>query len=217
MKIIDLSHSIQDQMATYWGGSKTSFTWSSYFDRKDHASSRLEMSSHTGTHIDAPLHFFPGGGTIDAVPLDGLVGYARLLDFRSAPVSNGKIDAGYFSTKASAVQSGDIVLVHTGIWEAFGEEWFTSEMPVLEEESIEYLISSGITAYATDCISVDPLGESTHPNHNLLLGSGIPIIEGLTNLDQIHENPVFLIALPLKLVDREAAPARVIAIEGISV
>jgi len=217
MKTIDLSHSIEDQMATYWGGSKTSFTWSSNFDRKDYASSRLEMSSHTGTHVDAPLHFIPGGGTIDAVPLDVLVGYARMLDFHSAPVANSVIDASYFCTKASAVQSGDIVLVHTGIWKVFGEERFTTEMPVLAEESIEYLISSGIKAYATDCISVDPLGGSTHPNHTLLLGSGIPIIEGLTNLNQIHENPIFLIALPLKLVDREAAPARVIAIEGISV
>jgi len=175
------------------------------------------MSSHTGTHIDAPLHFIPGGSPIDAVPLDSIVGFARVLDFRSAPVKHEVIDPDYFRSRASVVQPGEIVVVHTGIWKVFGEESFTNTMPVPANESIVYLQSKEIKAYATDCISVDPLGGPSYPNHHHLLDEGIPIIEGLTNLTQVQENPFFLIALPLKLVDREAAPARVIALEGISV
>jgi kynurenine formamidase len=203
-------------MATYWGGAKTRFGWSSYFDKKELASSKLEMSSHTGTHIDAPLHFIKGGDAIDAVPLASLVGYGRILDFRSAPIENGVIAPSYFEARASVVKSGEIVVVHTGIWEAFGKERFTTEMLVPSEESTSYLLYKEIKAYATDCISVDPLGGPAYPNHHRLLGAGIPIIEGLTNLDKVHENPVFIIALPLKLIDREAAPSRVIALEGLS-
>jgi arylformamidase len=112
------------------------------------------------------------------------------------------------------VQPGEIVILHTGIWQKFGKKEFTSEMPQIPRACVESFVSKGIHAFGTDCISVDPLNSPKQVNHKLLLGAGIPIIEGLWNLDALTENPAFLVALPLKLSDREAAPARVIAIEG---
>ena len=97
----------------------------------------------------------------------------------------------------------------------FGRMEFSFVFPVLDPESINILIKKRVSAYATDCISVDRMDSPEQTNHKLLLGNNIAIIEGLCNLEQITENPFFLAALPLKLSGREAAPARVIAIEGI--
>ena len=203
-------------MATYWGGSVTNFSWSASFDSSDRCSSRLEMSAHTATHIDAPLHFIPGGLTIDNIPLTRLAGTGRILDLREAPRNECVIDPTFFQEATSGIQPDEIVVLHTGIWRDFGKERFTADMPVLSLESTELLLSKKIAALATDCISVDPLRSLDQVNHRLILGAGIPIIEGVSNLDQLNENPVFLLALPLKLVGREAAPARVVAIEGIT-
>ena len=216
MRIVDLSHSVNNQMASYWGGSVTNFTWSATFEAKGRCASKLEMSAHTATHIDAPLHFIPDGIPIDAVPVSRLVGNARLVNLRQVPREKNLIDPQAFSIAANRLQKDEIVILYTGIWQDFGKERFTTEMPVLAEESVEWLLSKQVRAIGLDCISVDPLKDPQQPNHKRILGAGVPIIEGLANLDQIEEDLVFLVALPLKLAGREAAPARVIVIEGIS-
>jgi kynurenine formamidase len=125
------------------------------------------------------------------------------------------VDHAAFLEHAAELSPGDMVIVQTGIWKHFQQEFFTTDMPVLDERSISYLVNLPIKAYATDCISVDRLDSPLQTNHHLLLGNDIPIIEGLTNLDQISSSPVFLVVLPLKVADREAAPARAIAIEDL--
>jgi arylformamidase len=107
--------------------------------------------------------------------------------------------------------------VFSGIYKEFGKPAFSWEFPVLSPKSISYLLQKKCRVYATDAPGVDPLDSVDFPNHKILLGAGIPIIEGLANLEAIKTRNFLLCAFPLKLIGREAAPCRAVALMDMDV
>lgn len=211
MNAIDLSHPLIHGQGAYSGASAPEFAWHATFGTKGRTSSVIKMSSHSGTHIDAPLHFFPDGISIDKVPLDRLCGPARIIDVSQSFRSKGMIDPDNFFAAAKDLRQGEIPILYTGVDIHFGKPEFLSQMAILTSNCVQWLVSKGIPSFGTDAYSVDFMDKDDFSNHKILLGAGIPIIEALANLAQLPSRPFLFCALPLYLQDREAAPCRAVA------
>jgi len=180
---------------------------------KDHRSNtEVNFSIHTGTHIDSPYHFFPDGKTIEQMPLETFIGPALLVDLREVAKPGHEITLSELQSEGELtkdyVKGKRIVL--WGDWAK--SRWNTSELynnnPFLSEEAAVWLRDSGATALAMD-FAVD--GAPPYPNHPILLGAEIPLIENLVNLEEINAREFTLIAFPLPVEGGDGSPARVVA------
>jgi kynurenine formamidase len=170
--------------------------------------SRIEFSLHTGTHMDAPFHFFNGGETIDRVALDRSIGTACLLDLRDASVSD-EIGRAHLETYADSLRSSRMVVLQTGWSVHWGGDRYFSSHPCLSEDAAQFLVDCGVQLVGVDMPSVD---REPYPAHRVLLGAGVPIVENLTNLDAIGADLFQLVVLPLRLAGRDGSPVRAVAI-----
>jgi kynurenine formamidase len=170
--------------------------------------SRIEMSVHTGTHMDAPFHFFNDGETIDRVPLGRCVGPARLIDLRGI-AAGGEIRREHIEARATAPLHGHAAILHTGWSKQWGAPNYFSEHPSLAADAARFLVERGVQLVGVDMPSVD---RAPHPAHQILLRAGVPIVENLTNLEAIGADLFQLLVLPLKLAGRDGSPVRAAAI-----
>lgn len=158
----------------------------------------LQLTSHSGTHIDAPSHYLPGSGTIDMVSLDHLVGPCRVIETESMHEITPRDIRCPLSTER--------LLVRTAWNPGAGPEF-----PFIGQELAEYLASAGIRTLGIDTPSVEPIG-GDGKTHRTLLSAGITLIE-LLDLTQVTPGDYYLVALPLPLSGLDGSPARVILIE----
>jgi len=211
-RIIDLSRVIYDEMSVWPGSAQPVIEWVFSLDQHGINVSKVSMDVHTGTHVDAPKHFVKDALPIDEIPLDKLAGRAILYRVNEEPCGQ-KVKLAEVKKAKMGIQEGDIFVVDTGIYKYDGTSRYMADMPIPEEELLNWLIEKGIKTYATDAAAVDSVSSESMPNHHILLPYGIPIIEGLNNLGEIPEGvPFTLLAFPLKLRGRDAAPCRAVAI-----
>lgn len=217
MKIVDLTMSIQ----THW-------RWPvqlEYLQRHDRGAEfqtcRIDISMHTFTHVDTPLHVMPDQVTIDRVPLDQLVGPAAILDLKAIR-PNQAINEEMVREAGRHLKRGDIVLLRT-CWD-LQRDWktreFWTEAPYVDEKAAAWLAEQKIKAvgfdFPQDYFIRDiparhpPVKEL--PTHHIILRRGIFLIEYLCNLRQIPTDRAEVYALPLKITGAEGAPARVICV-----
>jgi arylformamidase len=169
--------------------------------------SRIDFSVHTGTHMDAPFHFFAGAATIDCVPLESCMGSARLIDLRpTAPA--GEIRHRYLAPHRETLCQARIAVLQTGWSTHWGSPSYFTDHPCLAADAAQFLVDCGVQLVAVDMPSVD---RAPYPAHHILLGAGVLIVENLTNLDAIGASEFQLIVLPLKLVGRDGSPVRAVA------
>ena len=174
--------------------------------------SRVSFVSHAGTHIDSPRHMFTRAQSVDKIPLSRLIGEAVVVDI-SHRKDLTNITLSDLLPYDKVIQSGNILLLITGIYKHYGSPAYNNNSPALAFEAAQWLVEKQIACYATDATSIEVPGSQGNPVHKILLAEGIPIIENLANLDQISATQVRFIALPLKLKDCDGAPCRVIAIQ----
>ena len=166
--------------------------------------SLLTLSSHIGTHVDAPSHLIPGGKTVDALDLTAMVGPARVVLFDEP----GAITA-EFLERVDSLAANERILFKTGnslLWEKRG---FTEEYVGLSVDAANWLITKGVRLVGIDYLSIDAPGDANLPVHRALLANDIVVVESL-NLRQIPEGHYQLVCLPMKVGGSEGAPARVI-------
>jgi arylformamidase len=220
MKIIDLSITLRKDIISLVPGHPEFDLRDFHFHDKDFRSnSFLQISTHTGTHVDAPYHFIRDGITIDELPLEKTVGKAILVDLRrfSTPRRGFTIDQVRQSVGKNEIKE-NIVVLHSGwIKEKWGTMELYSENPFLTQEAADWLVVKKIMAvgvdFAIDNPDQSPLPlEKKFPIHRTFLVNGIPHIENLCNLERIDRDEFLLVALPLKLFGCNGAPARAIAI-----
>ncbi|HAX98551.1 MAG TPA: hypothetical protein DCY12_06615 [Candidatus Atribacteria bacterium] len=220
MEIIDLSLTLRkDIISLVPGHPEFDLRDFHFHDRDFRSNSFIQISTHTGTHVDAPYHFIKDGITIDELPLEKIVGKAILIDLRkfSTPRSGFTIDWIRQSVGDKEIKE-KIVILHSGwIKEKWGMAELYRENPFLTQEAADWLVNQKIRAVGVD-FSIDnpdqsffPL-EKKFPIHRTFLGNGIPHIENLCNLETIGCDEFLLVALPLKLFRCNGAPARAIAI-----
>lgn len=165
--------------------------------------SRLVMGTHTGTHVDAPRHFFDDGTGTDALALDMLIGRARVVDLPR----RGGISADDLA--AAGLREDLRVLFKTpnsALWNGGG---FRQDYTHLSEGGARYLVDQGFKLVGIDYLSVEEFKKAGAPAHRALLSAGVVIIEGL-NLSDVEPGMYELYCLPLRVAGSDGAPARVV-------
>ena len=177
---------------------------------------KVVLGTHIGTHADAPRHFIPNGQTIDEIPLDVLIGPATVVDFTGCQPLQ-PIDIADLEQKLHGKIPARLIL-RTGWSEYFGNLKFYNEYPFLSENAAQWLVEKGVRLIAMDTPSPDNPAHSRgtpkdSPNHKVLLGAEVVLVEYLANLKSLTAPEVELIVLPLKLKGCDGSPARCVAIE----
>lgn len=164
--------------------------------------SHFSMIPHCGTHIDAPLHFASGGEAIDAVRLDLLVGPCCVLEHAGDKhISKEDLDAmGFAAARRVLIKTRNSLEMRRGKL----DERFLSLLP----DAMDHLMRSGVQVLGVDGFAIGPYGDLSDRNHLAFLAVGGIVIE-LLDLTDVEPGEYNLIAMPIKLVGVEAAPARV--------
>jgi kynurenine formamidase len=164
--------------------------------------------NHTGTHMDAPAHFYNGVATIDRVPLEKCVGPAALIDVRGVGL-RGEITPAHLAPRELDIKAAGKVVFWTGWSSRWGDENYFDDYPVLSEGAAGWLVTRGVHLVGVDTQSPD---RHPHPVHYVLLGANMVIVENLTGLERIGRDVFELIVVPLPLSGLEASPVRAVAV-----
>ena len=170
--------------------------------------SRLEMGSHSGTHIDVPAHFFPDGATTEAAPLETLVGPAWVADCTDIALGEG-ISVAHLEALHLQGEVGRIVF-KTRNSELWSRDYFQMRAVFLQPDAAQWLVERQVRAVGFDYLSVEKYGSHGYPTHRALLGAGVVIVEGLDLTGVPADRSYDLVCLPLKAPGLDGAPARAI-------
>ena len=212
MKPIDLTLTISKSIPTFPGSPKPQFiSWS---DIKDDGYNLelLFLSSHTGTHLDAPFHFVKDGIKIDQIPLSRLLGKAILVKLKkSKNTSISKSDIILYEKRNGIIPDYSSVFFYTGWQKNIKNENYFTENPGLSLPAAQYLVSKKVNLVGIDSPSIDLGKDESFSVHHVFSKSNILIVENLANLDKISSNEFSFTILPLKLKDATGSPVRAIA------
>jgi len=165
--------------------------------------SRLDMSAHTGTHIDAPAHFIQDGSGIDSVSLDTLIGPAVVVHVPGVrEIGAGELVA------ANIPPDTRRLLLKTDNGKLLGQKQFDRDFSFFTAQGAQHIIDSGVELVGIDYLSIAEFG-SGEAVHQAFLSEGIVIIEGV-DLREVTPGLYNMIALPLKIGGCDGAPARVV-------
>jgi arylformamidase len=205
MHIYDITAPLSPALPVYPGDPEVTITPVAQLQWGDGANvSRLVMSSHTGTHLDAPRHFFEEGIAIDGLDLRLLMGPARVCAF---PHASTHLTADDLRPLGLAnIQRLLLQTPNAALWEKTG---FQTDYIALTESAAHLLIEMEVRLVGIDYLSVDAFERQDFPVHRILLGAGVLILEGL-DLRTVPPGDYELLALPLLLEHGDGAPARAI-------
>ncbi|MEM9143698.1 MAG: cyclase family protein [Bacteroidota bacterium] len=207
-KIIDLTQSINKKMA----GVDMEVAKTVAVDGWN--ASTLHLYSHSGTHMDAPIHFEVNGQTIDELPVHRLISEAWVVPLTHIRPKQ-EIQVAHLGSISKKLQKGQSVLLHTGWSKRRGTDEYRNALPRISKELALWLAEKGVNILGVEPPSVadvNNLPEVTEI-HKILMENDIIIAEGLTNLEAISIPKVTLIALPLKVEQGDGAPARILVME----
>jgi arylformamidase len=165
--------------------------------------SRMSLATHTGTHVDAPAHFLPGGATIDSLPLEILLGKARVVEIPARE----RIDRADLEPRD--LRDDLRILLKTRMSGQMLKPGFQEDHLYLSGDAAAYLAQAGLKLVGFDYLSVDRYGAPDYPAHHALLEAGVIIVEGL-DLSEVEPGEYDMACLPLRVADGDGAPARVI-------
>jgi arylformamidase len=204
MKLIDVSVPLDANLPTYPGNTPFSLEAVKRIANGDSSNvSTLHLSAHSGTHVDAPRHFFDEGPGAEALPLEILCGRARVIEITSRKGITAE-------DLAKSDLSEDVrVLVKTSNSRLWGSPTFRQDFIGVTESGAKYLIEHGIKVIGVDYLSVEEFKKPGAPAHHLLLGGGTIVIEGL-NLRDVEPGIYEMLCLPLAIAGSDGAPARVV-------
>jgi arylformamidase len=190
MRIVDVSVPVRPGMIVYPGDPEVRLERvSSIADGDGVNLSRLDLGVHSGTHVDAPLHFVEGGASVEALPLDVLVGPCVVVDGLDVAAVPRGAERVLFKTPNSR------------LWE---RDEFTEDFVALDGEAARALVERGVRLVGIDYVSI-----GDEEAHRVLLGAGVVAIESL-DLREVEPGEYRLVCAPLKLEGAEGAPARVL-------
>ena len=165
--------------------------------------SRVVMGTHTGTHVDAPRHFFDGTAGVDGLALDLLIGRAHVVDMpRRGGITVDDL------TRAGLREDLRVLLrtPNSALWNGTA---FKQDYTYLTEDGARYLAAQGVKVVGIDYLSVEQFKKAGAPAHRALLSQGVIIIEGL-NLSDAEPGMYEMYCLPLRIAGGDGAPARVV-------
>ena len=167
--------------------------------------SRLAFGNHTGTHVDPPVHFIPGGKTIDQLDLNVLCGAVRVVNLTHVKhtISAQDLARAKISGRAKRLL---FKTRNSNLWRKTG---FQKEFVAFAPDAAQWLVDHRVQLVGIDYLSIEPFGAEEPDAHRILLGAGVVVIEGL-NFSKIKPGKYTLACLPLKIANGDGAPARAI-------
>lgn len=164
------------------------------------------LGAHSGTHIDAPMHFVAGGAPIDHVPLEPLIGPARVIDIADGVQA---IDAAELGRHQWRGTPRVLFRTRSSVRGWMDSPTFHRDFAYIAPDAAQLLADAGVQLVGIDYISAEQFGAPAPRTHQILLGKGIPIVEGMA-LARVPAGDYDLIVLPMKVAGHEGAPARAI-------
>ena len=164
------------------------------------------LGAHSGTHIDAPMHFVRDGASIDRVPLEPLIGPGRVIDI---PDSVQAIDAAELNRHEWRGAQRVIFRTRSSLRGWMASPDFHRDFAYIAPDAAQLLADAGVQLVGVDYISAEQFGAPAPLTHRILLGRGIPIVEGMA-LEGVSAGDYDLIVLPMKVAGHEGAPARAV-------
>ena len=168
--------------------------------------SAYSLGAHSGTHVDAPMHFISAGASVDRVPLAPLIGPARVIEIADGVQAIDAAELGRHAWQGAAR-----VLFRT---RSSARGWMSSatfhrDFAYVAPDAAQLMADAGVVLVGIDYISAEQFGAAAPRTHQILLGRGIPIVEGLS-LAGVAAGDYELIVLPMKVAGHEGAPARAV-------
>jgi arylformamidase len=204
MKLIDVSVPLDSRLPAYPGNTPFSIEPIKRIAEGGSSNvSSLHLSAHSGTHVDAPRHFFDGGPGTEALPLDMLMGRTRVVEVTSRKGITAEDLAAHHLVE-------DVrVLIKTSNSRFWGSPDFHQDYVGVTESGAKHLVDQGVKVVGVDYLSVEVFRSPGAPAHHILLGAGTIVIEGL-NLRDVEPGVYEMFCLPLPIVGCDGAPARVV-------
>ncbi|HSA98278.1 MAG TPA: cyclase family protein [Candidatus Nitrosotenuis sp.] len=212
MKPIDLTLTISQDIPSFPGSPQPHFIPWAEIKKDRYNLEMLFLSTHTGTHVDAPYHFVKNGKKIHQIEPGRFLCDAILIKVKGMP--NYRItedDIVRFESKHGSIPAESAVIFHTGWNEKLSKKGFFEKNPGLSTSAAKYLSSKKIGLVGIDSPSIDIGADSSFSAHKILLKSGVLILENLCNLDKIKKTHFGIMALPLKIHGATGSPVRAIA------
>lgn len=213
MKPVDLTLTISKSIPSFPGSPKPQFiSWSNLKD-DGYNLELLFLSSHTGTHLDAPFHFVKNGIKIDQIPLSRLIGKAILIKIKKSknyPIT--KSDIIQFEKKNGIIPNNSSVFFFTDWQKNLKKDNYFTENPGLVLSAATYLAQKETNLVGIDSPSIDLGKDESFIVHHILSKNNILIVENLANLNKINSKEFIFTILPLKLKDATGSPVRAIAL-----
>ena len=213
MKHLDLTLTISESIPSFPGSPSPQFLpWSTIKD-DDYNLELLFLSSHTGTHLDAPYHFENNGAKIHQIPVTRLIGKGLLIKIKKAKDQTiTKKDLLEFERKNGNIKNFSSVIFFTDWQKNLNKKFYFTNNPGLSKSAADYLVSKKINLVGIDSPSIDLGRDKSFVAHKIFAKNNILIVENLSNLEKIPTLDFEFIILPLKLKDATGSPVRAIAI-----
>ena len=203
LRIHDVTVPLTPGLACYPGDPPFALESVQRLGESPYALSRLVLSTHTGTHVDAPAHFVPGGATVDQLPLEILMGKARVVEV----LARERI-------QREDLESLDLrddlrVLLKTRMSGQLHRSAYQQDHVYLSHDAAVYLVQAGLKLVGFDYLSIDRFGSTEFAAHHALLGRGVIVVEAL-DLSEVEPGEYEMACLPLRVGSGDGAPARVV-------
>ena len=212
MKVIDLTLTVSNKIPTFPGSPQPNFIPWENIKEDGYNLELLFLSTHTGTHMDAPHHFLEKGAKIHEISLEKLVSKAVLIKSRKkSNESITKTDIQKFEKKHGKIDGFSSVIFSTGWQRNLQKKYYFTESPGLAVSAAKYLASKKINLVGIDSPSIDVGTDPKFSVHQIFAKKGMLIVENLANLDKIKSSTFHLVVLPLKLKNATGSPVRAVA------
>lgn len=211
MKVIDLTHVIEENMPVYPGTETPRLEPANTYEKDGFQETRISMFSHIGTHMDPPAHLFPQRTTLDCFPPEQFIGKAIVIDCRD--LSEGEsITLDYIRRAGKKAELADFLLFNLGWDQRWGSESYFGDYPCLDDEVMDYILKGKYKGIGFDVIGLDPIADANLTRHKKLFAEKeIVNIENLCRLEQCGSELFWFSCFPLKIKNSDGSPIRAIA------
>ena len=207
-KLVDLTHTIAPDMPVYPGDNQPVLSTVRNYRDDGYLETEMLLSTHTGTHMDSPRHFYTNLDSTDSKDLNSFFGTAVVIDCSD---QKGEISPDFILRHKDKLSHAEFVLFRTGFDQYWGTEQYFHNFPILHFDSASHLVSLGIKGVGFDTCSADSIDSVNYPVHQLLLKNNMVIVENLCGLSNLPAGVFYFSCFPLKIAGGDGSPVRAVA------
>lgn len=211
MKVIDLTHTITENMPVFPGTEQPKLTTINTYDKSGFRETLLQITTHTGTHIDPPAHVYAGKTTLDDLPPESFIGKALVIDCRGLKTGSS-ITLEHITAYGNKAASTDFLLFNLGWDKYWGTETYLGHYPCLNDEAINFILEGSYKGIGFDVMGIDPINDENLTLHKKLFKNKLIVnIENLKNLDLCGSDLFWFSCFPLNIANSDGSPVRAVA------